>query len=281
MVDEAEVFRVADAIVAEGRKPTQREIRDLLSGRGSFRDIGPAFVAWLTKEGFRPRATRESVPKLLAEKLRAVAAEIWADGRRQGALLGDNERVRLAVERDALRQANAELAEKLDKLRERHDVEGEPANTECPDGRKATVELYTEVMQEIADLLVGRELTARQIIGELSKETLRRARHLRERGGAGLLSSKMKYQITKGRYFTFDSKKNVFGRLNSESAPSDAVKSSTNVASTIGVVPHSPGSNVTAPDANADMSARPSVSSEVSPAGSRRRKPTLRGTSRR
>ena len=127
MVDRAELFDVADAIAAEGRVPSQRLIRERLSKKGSFSDIGPFFVAWCTERNFRPRPTKDDLPKHLGEKLRAIAAEIWADGLREGSIAARNERDDLAAERDSLRLALNEALALVDARNDRLPASNEEA----------------------------------------------------------------------------------------------------------------------------------------------------------
>ncbi|TXM73123.1 hypothetical protein FV218_11890 [Methylobacterium sp. WL69] len=46
MVAKAEIYQVADRMVAEGKVPKNREIRDRLSTKGSLEDISPIFKQW-------------------------------------------------------------------------------------------------------------------------------------------------------------------------------------------------------------------------------------------
>ena len=118
MVDKNEFFRVADEIRAEGRQPSQRNIRERLAKGGSFSELGPLYVEWAMARDYYARPTKEDLPDRLREKVEAFAAEIWAEGRRSAseALM---EKTRAAIaERDAVRLALAVASARVDELEE-------------------------------------------------------------------------------------------------------------------------------------------------------------------
>ena len=206
MVDEAEFFEVADALVEEGRVPSQRAIRERLSRRGSFSDVGPLFAKWTALRNYRPRPTKDDLPRHLADRLAAVAAEIWADGLRQGARAGKNERALLLAERDALKLALAEASAIADTLERRlglPDATAEETGAEpVRPRRKDTTAFWNRVMLEIFDLLGDRTLGIEEIMASLGEETSREAPRWTTKTWSGsFLADRMRGRADEGKYF--------------------------------------------------------------------------------
>ncbi len=212
MVDRAEFFRVADDILAEGREPSQRSIRERLARGGSFSELGPLFVEWALSRGHRVRPARDDLPDHLKDKLVALAAEIWADGLRNGAVAARNERNGLVVERDRLRLALAETAARADALEEmmRAMHWGDDANqgplpaevaVDPADAVAASAGFWDRVMEEVYELLGDRVLGARAILAELPEETNHEAGGRDGAWGPGRLSHKMRQKIKRGQLF--------------------------------------------------------------------------------
>ncbi len=220
MVDKAEFFRVADEILAEGRQPSQRSIRDRLAKGGSFSDLGPLFVEWTAKRGLLPRPTKEDLPEKLLNKLATFAAEIWRDGHQNGFIVAKNERDNLAAERDALRQALIETSARADALEEMMGLRkpGFNGNREEPvqapgvsgeepvlasaesrdsDGWWESDGFWDSVLQEVAGVLGTRELEPRAIIAEMKKETVDEASKRDGAWGPGRLAHKMRQKARK------------------------------------------------------------------------------------
>jgi hypothetical protein len=237
MVDRAEFFRVADEIRAEGREPSQRLIRERLARGGSFTDLGRLYVEWATARDFRPRPTREDLPDHFRNRLAALAADIWRDGRDAGAIAARNERDALAVERDKLRLALAETAARADALEEMKAVPApsvvgagkapdlepapvhgdrkkpapKPAPVEStrkgPDSEPAYVEgddpraYWNRVMQEVFEWLGDRTLDIGVIFAELPPEITNRAARRDRNWRPGRLAQKMRQKIKSGQLF--------------------------------------------------------------------------------
>lgn len=201
MVDKAELFRIADEILAEGRVPSQRRIRDRLSRGGSFSDVGPAFVEWSVLRNFRPRPTKDALPARLRDRLATVAAEIWRDGLREGAAAGRDERDLLLAERDALRLALAEAAARADALEERGRPEGDGRAGRPSRTHGEVVAFWNRVMLEVEALLEGRQLDAKAIIALMDQGTRREAAAHDEDWGPVLLAKKMRQRIGESKFF--------------------------------------------------------------------------------
>ena len=207
MVERAEFFRIADEIVEEGREPSQRSIRDRLVRGGSFSDLGPLYVEWAAMRGFRPRPTKDALPDHLRDKLAKLAAEIWSDGVRSGALGAQNELNRLMAERDALKLALTETSTRADALEDLMNLGspgiGEAAGTpvQAPGESSGSDRFWNRVMMEVFDLLGERELDARTIVEGLSEKTVEEAAGRDGGWGPVRLAHKMRIKIKRNQLF--------------------------------------------------------------------------------
>ena len=207
MVERAEFFKIADEIVEEGREPSQRSIRERLIRGGSFSDLGPLYVEWATTRGFRPRPTKDDLPHHLRDRLAKVAAEIWCDGMRNGALGAQNELNMLKAERDALRQALTETSARADALEDRMNLgpSGSGGASEepvqAPDESGGADGFWDRVMQEVFDMLDSRELDARSIAEKLSEKTAAEAVRRDGAWGPVRLAHKMRIKIKRRQLF--------------------------------------------------------------------------------
>ena len=70
------VFSAADALVAEGKQPSQRSVREFIGG-GSLSTIGPILRSWRQNRGLNPSKpmTREDISSALPP---SVAARVSA-----------------------------------------------------------------------------------------------------------------------------------------------------------------------------------------------------------
>jgi hypothetical protein len=207
VVDRAEFFRIADEIVREGRQPSQRSIRDRLVKGGSFSELGPLYVEWATTRGFSPRMTKTDLPDYIRDKFATVAAEIWREGLRNGALGAENELDKLRLERDALKLALAEAAARADAFEDRANSGRSGIRHESDEPVQAPGEVggasgfWDRVMQEVFDLLGNRALESRDIFAELRKDTAAEAARRDGAWSPGRLAHKMRTKIKKNILF--------------------------------------------------------------------------------
>lgn len=110
-----DIWRAADALDAEGTRPTLAAVRKKL-GRGSFTTIQEAMSQWKNRQQNSKRTPSEPPPAEIDERARALAAELWtiAQASADRALAG--ERDRMAEQEAVLRSQLAEAAEAADEL---------------------------------------------------------------------------------------------------------------------------------------------------------------------
>lgn len=109
-ISDQDIFCAADALVANGQKPTQTGIREFLGG-GSFATIGPALKKWRAAQAEQHELAGVELPGELAEALQQLGARVWA------AAIEAAES-RLAGEREALSAARDEIEAELQDHRE-------------------------------------------------------------------------------------------------------------------------------------------------------------------
>jgi hypothetical protein len=220
MVEKAEFFRVADEIRAEGRQPSQRNIRERLAKGGSFSELGPLYVEWAVARDYYARPTREDLPDRLREKVEAFAAEIWSEGRRS-ASEALQEKARAAIaERDAVRLALAVASARVDDLEQMlalrtpgADGDGvepirEPAVADGEDARA----FWNRVMQVIFELLGERTLAVDDVLAALPPEIAAEAIRRDRLWGPSRLAQKLRERAKRGRFF-LEPEEGVFRRL--------------------------------------------------------------------
>lgn len=265
MVDRAELFRIADGIVGEGREPSQRAIRERLARGGSFSDIGPLFVEWSIARGFRPRPRAEDLPQHLRDRVGTVAADIWADGLRNGAIAGQNERDRLVAERDVLRLALAEMTAIVDVLQGVPRVG--PKTQESPENdveqparrRKDTIAFWDRVMQEIVELMEGRSFRAEEIFRLLDERTAREApRWTEKKWCPSFLADKMRGRAKERKFFE-EPKPHYFRPLGNAAPKAFGTEGSLALATTAPEPPPMPGAATAATKVTPQALARPSL----------------------
>jgi chromosome segregation ATPase len=100
-ITEQDVFAAAEALQAEGVKPTQTTVRERLGG-GSFATIGPALKRWREAQWEQHELAEVELPPELDEALQQLGGRVW-----QAAIAAAESR--LAAERAALAEAREEL----------------------------------------------------------------------------------------------------------------------------------------------------------------------------
>ena len=229
MVDRAELFEVADAMVGEGKTPSTRTVRDRLRKRGSFSDVALVLAQWCVERKFRPRPTVADVPDHLGAKLAKLAAEIWHDGHREGAVAAQNELQRVAAERDALETGLVEAFTMVDGLEKTIKLlgEGVPAQAaKLSQQRSENIAFWKKVMSEIVVLLGTRSLSAAQIIDELSSETVQRAKEIEADWCPANLADRLRGRVRNEKHFE-EPAQGVFCRLRSPEVTKLKPKAST------------------------------------------------------
>ena len=99
-VTKEQIFSAADDLAAAGQKPTLEAIRQRTGG--SYTTISPALNEWKARQATAAAPLREPAPQAVADRLAELGADVWA-------VALDLANARLAVEREALEKARAEL----------------------------------------------------------------------------------------------------------------------------------------------------------------------------
>ncbi|WP_241171353.1 DNA-binding protein, partial [Serratia marcescens] len=99
-VTKEQIFSAADELAAGGQKPTLEAIRQRTGG--SYTTISPALNEWKARQATAAAPLREPAPQAVADRLAELGADVWA-------VALDLANARLAVEREALEKARAEL----------------------------------------------------------------------------------------------------------------------------------------------------------------------------
>lgn len=89
MVTKTEIFEVADRMVANGRVPKNREIRDELANGGSLEDVSPLFKQWREERRYLPPIAALNLSKTdaaaLAKSVLTLRASFEASNQTKGA----------------------------------------------------------------------------------------------------------------------------------------------------------------------------------------------------
>lgn len=149
-VTKEQIFAAADALAAEGKRPTLESIRQITGG--SYSTISPALNEWRARQAAKASPIREAAPQAVADRMAEVGAEVWS-------IALELANARLAAEREALDKARGELED------ERNEA------TELADRLAAQVE---ELQSRLASIEAA-EQAARTEAGEL-RQALAEAR---------------------------------------------------------------------------------------------------------
>lgn len=102
-----QVFEAADKILAEGKQPSRRLIKDRLAG--SPRVISAHLKSWRQERAFPAVPGQGDVPEKLQEKFALMGVELWRTAQLDAAEAWQQEREKI----EAIRQAEAEDQENL------------------------------------------------------------------------------------------------------------------------------------------------------------------------
>lgn len=199
-ISQGDVSKVADELLAEGRKPSARLIRELL-GRGSMATVLRLFQAWQATQAPAtpiadiPDTVRAALTEFVAsERASACAAlnhELSDAQRTLNVLLTENEALRLEV--DDLKLANENLREEQMRLEERLRGLGEElgaARAIAEQRRKESAETQAAAAGLSAEVAVLRGVAAE--LGVLRQELEQeRAARVRAEQSAAVAVGKM------------------------------------------------------------------------------------------
>ncbi|CAJ0902715.1 Chromosome partition protein Smc [Ralstonia sp. LMG 32965] len=174
IITEELICKAAEQLAAEGMRPTNETVRELLAKwtntkGGSYATIGPVLRAWKARRKAAESAepVREAAPQVVLDKVQGWAAEMW------GVAL-ELANGRLASERESLEKVRLELeaetAEALGLAEKRED--------ERDEARRQAVELGAQLGAAQADITAQTERAA--AAGARAVELEKRAHELHD-----------------------------------------------------------------------------------------------------
>lgn len=114
-ITEQDVFNAADALQADGQRPTQTSVREFLGG-GSFATIGPALKRWKAAQAEQHELAEVELPDDLEDALQQLGGRLWQVAIEIAESRLTSEREALATAREELEAEAAEQAEAVSAL---------------------------------------------------------------------------------------------------------------------------------------------------------------------
>lgn len=87
------VFLIADALLANGERPSLRKVREALPTGGSPREVCKRLRAWRRKRGYDPKLEPIDLSKAMKVAGQALAIDLWKQAKREATKAFDRERV--------------------------------------------------------------------------------------------------------------------------------------------------------------------------------------------
>ena len=167
-VTKEQIFSAADDLAAAGQKPTLEAIRQITGG--SYTTISPALNEWKARQATAAAPLREPAPQAVAERLAELGSDLWT-------IALDLANARLAVEREGLEKARAEL--EADRAEATELADRLAAQVDDLQSRLASIEAAEAAARGEADKLRG-QLAAAQ---EQAHTAEARAQEIERRAG--------------------------------------------------------------------------------------------------
>ncbi len=167
-VTKEQIFSAADDLAAAGQKPTLEAIRQITGG--SYTTISPALNEWKARQATAAAPLREPAPQAVADRLAELGSDLWT-------IALDLANARLAVEREGLEKARAELEADRNEATELADKLA--GDVEALQSRLASIEAAEAAARGEADELRG-QLAAAQ---EQAHTAEARAQEIERRAG--------------------------------------------------------------------------------------------------
>ena len=157
-ITEQDVFRAADALLADGTRPTQTAVREFLDG-GSFATIGPALKKWRMQQQEQHELADVAIPDDLAAALQSMGGRVWSVAIEAAEARLSSERDALAAAREELEAEAAEHAAAVEQL-EQEAEEREGVIRELVQEKTEAREERQDLQRQVAELQAA--LTAAQ-----------------------------------------------------------------------------------------------------------------------
>jgi hypothetical protein len=117
-VQEADVWAAADALIAQGLRPTIERVRQQI-GRGSPNTVSPMLESWFATLGQRlgvAAGQGELLPSSVPDPVQRLAQQLW-DAAQEEAM--DSARAALQAREEAAQAAQAELEQQQEQMARR------------------------------------------------------------------------------------------------------------------------------------------------------------------
>ena len=216
MPTQDQVFEAADALLAEGQRPSRRKVHDRLANGGSPGPILKHLDAWREAQRYKPQLDHKELPKSLKERSDTLLKETWRLAQGEAALGWQLERASL----EEIRRDEAEDREHLLGLLQESEVKAQGlaaqlemavadaerlraalAISQDQLGRSRSEAFWDRVMQEVRAILPAEGgMTPEEILATLQPWTKRGASVAKQKLTPGTLKLKMEDRAHWGRY---------------------------------------------------------------------------------
>ncbi len=162
MATKEQIIEAAEALVAQGIRPTQAAVRTAVGG-GSFTTISEALKAWKAAKTEEHALVEVQVPTSVIEKVQSLQVAVWQSA------VAEAEK-KLEAEREALHKAQEEAAVEVAEAREAVqtlEAEAEQTQAEIARLRDQVKDAEARIAAITADLMREREQAA-ELRGQLS-----------------------------------------------------------------------------------------------------------------
>lgn len=229
MPSEIEVHTAADAVHARGEAVSQKSVlAELRRHRpdgtpgpgGTERTVASPVIAWKAARAYRSRPETNDLPGGLRQRVEIFASDLWCEAVAEASARFEDERLRLAAREtagEALRVEAATTTETYERLfhawrdravmleEERKRLLGEVEALARQLDHVRSEEYWDRVMQEVYAILPeAGSLAPNEIMGRLSRATLRGDRLIKVRLDEDTLVDKLDTRVKHQRYFAKD-----------------------------------------------------------------------------
>ena len=156
-ITKEQVFAAAAQIAAGGGRPTLEAERQIVGG--SYTTISPVLNEWKARQATAAAPLREPAPQAVADRLAELGADVWA-------VALDLANARLAVEREALEKARAEM--EADRAEATELADKLAGDVEQLQSRLASIEAAEQAARTEADELRRQLISAREEAARLA-----------------------------------------------------------------------------------------------------------------
>lgn len=218
MPTQDEVFRAADALLAEQQRPSWRKVKERLPRGGSPRVILLHLDAWRKARSYKPESDLSNLPNRLQERLAAFAVDAWRTAQADAAATWEQERTSLAeIRRDeaedrehllglleeAQTRATGLEVQLAAAMAEVERLRGALETSEDQARRLRSEAFWDRLMQEVREILpLEGGMRPEEVLPALGPWTKRGAAVAKQKLNSTTLKAKMSERSHWGRYMT-------------------------------------------------------------------------------